>query len=220
MGDNDKSLDDAWADALEEASGATPAEESSEGDWDNLADSGNGASSDAATFAELGNGAAPAGSGHNLDFLLDIPLQVSVELGRTNMIIDKMLQLTIKGSENVEIVFLKDKYGCFITADANWNPLPHPDHPDKIKKYNFQWLPPDFEFLVDFTMVLDANLLFVNVFHLDMPKWTVRFDLEETQDTIELYAKTTDVQVRSAKIGGIESKLLRRARLTQLRLIS
>ena len=58
-------------------------------------------------------------------------------------------------------------------------------------------------------------MLFVNVFHLDLPKLTVRFNLEETPDTIELYAKTIDVQVRSAKIGGLESKLLRRAGLSQ-----
>jgi flagellar motor switch protein FliN/FliY len=58
---------------------------------------------------------APAGS-QNLDFLLDIPLDVTVELGRTSMIINKMLQLT-QGSvveldkaagEPVEI-FVNDK---------------------------------------------------------------------------------------------------------------
>ncbi|OGQ99812.1 MAG: flagellar motor switch protein FliN [Deltaproteobacteria bacterium RIFOXYD12_FULL_55_16] len=49
----------------------------------------------APAFAELNNSAAtaPAGS-QNLDFLLDIPLDVTVELGRTSMIINKMLQLT------------------------------------------------------------------------------------------------------------------------------
>lgn len=50
----------------------------------------------AAAFAELGNSVAqPASSANqNLDFLLDIPLEVTVELGRTRMIINKMLQLT------------------------------------------------------------------------------------------------------------------------------
>ncbi|MFZ5776199.1 MAG: flagellar motor switch protein FliN [Thermodesulfobacteriota bacterium] len=49
----------------------------------------------AAAFAELGDGTAAAPSGsQNLDFLLDIPLEVTVELGRTSMIIHKMLQLT------------------------------------------------------------------------------------------------------------------------------
>jgi len=71
----------------------------------------------APAFAELGGSvtAAPAGS-QNLDFLLDIPLDVTVELGRTSMIINKMLQLT-QGSvveldkaagEPVEI-FVNDK---------------------------------------------------------------------------------------------------------------
>lgn len=71
----------------------------------------------APAFAELGGPAAtaPAGS-QNLDFLLDIPLDVTVELGRTSMIINKMLQLT-QGSvveldkaagEPVEI-FVNDK---------------------------------------------------------------------------------------------------------------
>ena len=71
----------------------------------------------APAFAELGNvgTTAPSGS-QNLDFLLDIPLDVTVELGRTSMIINKMLQLT-QGSvveldkaagEPVEI-FVNDK---------------------------------------------------------------------------------------------------------------
>lgn len=45
-------------------------------------------------FAELGNDTTTAAGGsQNLDFLLDIPLVVTVELGRTSMIINKMLQL-------------------------------------------------------------------------------------------------------------------------------
>ena len=47
-----------------------------------------------ANFQELGEGAVDQGGGHNLDFLLDVPLEVTVELGRTTMIINKMLQLT------------------------------------------------------------------------------------------------------------------------------
>ena len=46
-------------------------------------------------FAELGDSAAASPAGNqNLEFLLDIPLDVTVELGRTRMIINKMLQLT------------------------------------------------------------------------------------------------------------------------------
>ncbi|OGQ85529.1 MAG: flagellar motor switch protein FliN [Deltaproteobacteria bacterium RIFOXYD12_FULL_56_24] len=88
---------DDWAAALNEQEGSERAQ--------------------APAFAELGTTAttAPAGS-QNLDFLLDIPLEVTVELGRTSMIINKMLQLT-QGSvveldkaagESVEI-FVNDK---------------------------------------------------------------------------------------------------------------
>ncbi len=73
MADNDKAGDD-WADALAEQEAAT---------------------TQAPAFAELGEGAAAAPAGtQNLDFLLDIPLEVTVELGRTSLIINKMLQLT------------------------------------------------------------------------------------------------------------------------------
>ena len=89
----DESLDDAWANALEEAKPKNGADEAAGGDdWDSLAK--NGAGTPAASFNELEDSGAPQSSSHNLDFLLDIPLDVTVELGRTNMIIDKMLQLT------------------------------------------------------------------------------------------------------------------------------
>ncbi|MBI5557723.1 MAG: flagellar motor switch protein FliN [Deltaproteobacteria bacterium] len=85
----DESLDDAWASALEEAKPKSGGEE----DWDSLA-AGNGSGSRSANFSELDSGAAAPAASHNLDFLLDIPLEISVELGRTSMIIDKMLQLS------------------------------------------------------------------------------------------------------------------------------
>lgn len=47
-----------------------------------------------ASFEELSDGAVDQSGGHNLDFLLDVPLQVTVELGRTSLIINKLLQLT------------------------------------------------------------------------------------------------------------------------------
>ncbi len=82
-----------------------------------LSEHGGSGGAQAPAFAELGGTTttAPAGS-QNLDFLLDIPLDVTVELGRTSMIINKMLQLT-QGSvveldkaagEPVEI-FVNDK---------------------------------------------------------------------------------------------------------------
>jgi len=48
----------------------------------------------AASFSELGVGATNEEGNQNLDFLLDIPLEVTVELGRNKMIINDMLQLT------------------------------------------------------------------------------------------------------------------------------
>jgi flagellar motor switch protein FliN/FliY len=35
----------------------------------------------------------PAGGGENLDFLLDIPLEITIELGRTRMLINDLLKL-------------------------------------------------------------------------------------------------------------------------------
>jgi len=72
--------------------------EGAEDDWasalagQDTSDSGGG--SQPANFQELGDGTVDQGGGHNLDFLLDVPLEVTVELGRTTMIINKMLQLT------------------------------------------------------------------------------------------------------------------------------
>ena len=103
----DKSLDDSWADALEEAN---------EGSVDNKDKKVESAASEDADFAELGNGKTGSSGERNLDFLLDLPLKVTVELGRNTMLIDKMLQMT-QGSvielekaagEPVEI-FVNDK---------------------------------------------------------------------------------------------------------------
>ena len=44
------------------------------------------------SFEEL-SGDKPTGTPRDLDFLLDIPLMVSVELGRTRMLINDLLQL-------------------------------------------------------------------------------------------------------------------------------
>ncbi|MGV1099945.1 flagellar motor switch protein FliN [Thiovibrio sp. JS02] len=64
-------------------------------DWAAALSEQDAAGTQTPAFAELGDGAATAPAGtQNLDFLLDIPLEVTVELGRTSMIINKMLQLT------------------------------------------------------------------------------------------------------------------------------
>jgi len=81
--------DDEWGNATN-GGGANDGD-----DWAAaLSDQGGGAAAQPANFADLGGTAAEHGGGQNLDFLLDIPLKVTVELGRTSMIINKMLQLT------------------------------------------------------------------------------------------------------------------------------
>ena len=42
---------------------------------------------------EAGKSAAPGGEAKSLDLILDIPLTVSVELGRSKMLINDLLQL-------------------------------------------------------------------------------------------------------------------------------
>ena len=46
-----------------------------------------------AHFEELKGGNGAVGAQRDMDFLLDIPLEVSVELGRTRMLIKDLLQL-------------------------------------------------------------------------------------------------------------------------------
>jgi flagellar motor switch protein FliN/FliY len=46
------------------------------------------------TLSELESEDTGAGSERNLDFLLDIPLEVSVELGRTSMLVADLLRLS------------------------------------------------------------------------------------------------------------------------------
>ncbi len=46
-----------------------------------------------AEFAELKPGSAAPGTSSDLDFILDIPLEVTVEIGRTKMLINDLLQI-------------------------------------------------------------------------------------------------------------------------------
>ncbi len=82
---------------IEGASNKEAEAANAEDDWaaalsDQAAEEGGGDA--AAPFAEIGGGEVGDAGSQNLDFLLDIPLGVTVELGRTAMIINKMLQLT------------------------------------------------------------------------------------------------------------------------------
>jgi flagellar motor switch protein FliN len=91
----EQSMDDAWASALEEAKPKKKTDNAGAGgDWDALATGNGGGGARPPGFEEITDSTAAHPSSHNLDFLLDIPLDVSVELGRTTMIIDRMLQLT------------------------------------------------------------------------------------------------------------------------------
>lgn len=91
--------------------------------------------SSTANFSELGAGAIDDEGTRNLDFLLDIPLEVTVELGRTKLIINDMLQLTqgsvVELSRNAgetvdifvnnkllgkgEVIVVNDRFGVRIT---------------------------------------------------------------------------------------------------------
>ncbi|NOX25308.1 MAG: flagellar motor switch protein FliN [Deltaproteobacteria bacterium] len=79
------------------AGGEHPAADSGTGesgdDWAAALDDKNGGSTSTA-FEELADGkTANYDDSQNLDFLLDIPLKVTAELGKTTMIINNMLQL-------------------------------------------------------------------------------------------------------------------------------
>ncbi len=75
----------------EQNTASAPAADSSGDDWAAaLSDQSDGAP---ANFDELGDGSLNEEGNQNLDFLLDIPLEVTVELGNTKMIINDMLQL-------------------------------------------------------------------------------------------------------------------------------
>ena len=71
--ENTESAEDTWADALNEQAES-------------------GASGSAASFDELTDDAVPA-SDVNLDVVLDIPVNLSMEIGRTKISIRNLLQL-------------------------------------------------------------------------------------------------------------------------------
>ena len=94
--------------------------------------------SDAGAMASVGGGGAPAGRGHvgpNLDFLLDIKLNVTFEVGRAKMLISDLLTLgqgsvielhRLVGDEldllvngklvaKGEVVVINEKFGCKIS---------------------------------------------------------------------------------------------------------
>lgn len=89
---DDESLDDA----LDEQASAEAGDSGSSGDDWAVAMTGGDAEGGVQTsaFDNLADGSAAGGESQNMDFLLDIPLEVKVELGHADMIINKMLRLT------------------------------------------------------------------------------------------------------------------------------
>ncbi len=86
-----ESLDDAWAEALAEANPEEYGDKTQQQGTESSNSPDKGKSADFEEFSRKNQESEEKSS--NLDFLLDIPLDVTVELGRTNMIVDKVLQL-------------------------------------------------------------------------------------------------------------------------------
>jgi len=83
MSDEENTEEDPWADALNEQAES----EAAAADVDEAADSAS-----AASFDELTDSSMP-GSDVNLDVVLDIPVNLSMEIGRTKISIRNLLQL-------------------------------------------------------------------------------------------------------------------------------
>jgi flagellar motor switch protein FliN/FliY len=81
--------EDDWAAAMaEQAEPAKPAD-----DWAAaMAEQAEPVKASPAVFKDLA-GSAPSGATHDIDFILDIPVLLTVELGRTKITIKNLLQL-------------------------------------------------------------------------------------------------------------------------------
>ncbi len=91
-----------WGDAMAEQAAAEPqaAAEGGEADWgDAMAEqqAGDGAlqtqTAEAQVFSELSGKGIETDTENDIDFILDIPVQLTVELGRTKIAIKNLLQL-------------------------------------------------------------------------------------------------------------------------------
>ena len=116
--ENNEAMDDIWADALNEQKTTTTSSKSS-------AD---------AVFQQFGGGDV-SGTLQDIDLIMDIPVKLTVELGRTRMTIKELLRLTqgsVVALEGLagepldilingyliaqgEVVVVADKYGVRIT---------------------------------------------------------------------------------------------------------
>jgi flagellar motor switch protein FliN/FliY len=68
--------------------------ESAKPDGTQVQSRGSQVSAKEVTFADIEPGMTEGGSQQNMDFLLDIPLEISVELGRTKITVGDLLKLS------------------------------------------------------------------------------------------------------------------------------
>jgi flagellar motor switch protein FliN len=84
-------LDDIWGDALSQSESGAAA------DWDEALKESAAGGIEAARFQELGEGGIgrplPTGDEIKMDVILDIPVTISMEIGRTQISIRNLLQL-------------------------------------------------------------------------------------------------------------------------------
>lgn len=136
-GDEQSADDDPWAAALAEQDAAEAGDHGGAKDQDAAAGAGNekeATSAGSQVFRQLGDG-ADSGTARDLDMIMDIPVKLSVELGRTKITIKQLLELA-QGSvieldglagepmdilingyliAQGEVVVVDDKYGIRIT---------------------------------------------------------------------------------------------------------
>jgi flagellar motor switch protein FliN len=131
----DDELDDAWGEALKEQSDAE-----SDADWgDALKEQAQADAFESARFQDLGEGGygrpLPSGDEIKMDVILDIPVTISMEIGRTLISIRNLLQLNqgsvveldrlagepmdvlVNGTliAHGEVVVVNDKFGIRLT---------------------------------------------------------------------------------------------------------
>ncbi|MEI2769043.1 MAG: flagellar motor switch protein FliN [Nitrosomonas sp.] len=81
---------DDWGAAMAEQEADNTAKSSNSGGKNGTLDTKNGATS---VFQEFSRGGSNHGAPHDIDMILDIPVQMTVELGRTRIAIKNLLQL-------------------------------------------------------------------------------------------------------------------------------
>ena len=129
MSDENDGLDD-WGAAMAEQAAAEAAAEGGQADADDILDA-----AQAAELEELTDDSATIDVDHKLDTILDIPVTISMEVGRTNISIRNLLQLNqgsvveldrvagepldvlVNGTliAHGEVVVINDKFGIRLT---------------------------------------------------------------------------------------------------------